>query len=174
MYRAWTVVLVACGGSAPPASAPHNTPPPSPTAAAPAIEPEVIETKQPDPNDPALARQQAIEQARDAGILGSGPPLPAPDGPLDKTSIRREIRAHLKPIQYCYEKQLLDRPALTGTTLVQFLIATDGHVETSVGSGFDPKVDTCVADAVKRIMFPKPDAGGTMQVNYPFTFRPAS
>jgi hypothetical protein len=171
MIRTWVIVLVACGGSAPPASAPQNTPPPPPVA--PAIEPEVIETKQPDPNDPALARQQAIEQAREAGILGTAP-SPAPEGPLDKTTIRREIRAHLKPIQYCYEKQLLDRPTLTGTTLVQFLIATDGHVETSVGSGFDPKVDACVADAVKQIMFPKPDAGGTMQVNYPFTFRPAS
>jgi len=173
MVRASIVLLVACGGSAPPASAPHNTPPPPPVA--PAIEPEVIETKQPDPNDPALARQQAIEQAREAGILGSSDQAtPPPAGPLDKDSIRREIRAHLKPIQYCYEKQLLDRPTLTGTTLVRFLIATDGRVESSEGSGFDPKVDTCVADAVKRITFPKPDAGGTMQVNYPFTFRPAS
>jgi len=174
MYRACTLLLVACGGSAPPASAPQNSP--AAPSTAPAIEPEVVAAKPPDPNDPAVARQQAIEQAREAGILGKpdAPPPPPPAGPLDKDSIRREIRAHIKMITYCYEKQLLDRPTLTGTTLVQFLIATDGHVQSSVGSGFDPKVDTCVAEVVKEIVFPKPDGVGTMQVNYPFSFKPAS
>jgi len=172
MYRASMLLLVACGGSAPPAAAPQNTPPPP--AAAPAIEPEEVAAKPPDPSDPASARQQAIEQAREAGILGNADPAaPPPAGPLDKSSIRREIRAHISRITYCYEKQLIDRPTLTGTTLVQFLIDTDGHVTASEGSGFDPKVDTCVADVVKAIVFPKPGAG-TMKVNYPFTFKPAS
>lgn len=35
-------------------------------------------------------------------------------------------------------------------------------------------VDTCVADAIKAIRFPAPDGGGTMQVRYPFVFRPSS
>lgn len=171
MYRACLIVLVACGGASPP---PRQTAAPAPPPAQP-IEPEVVAAKPPDPNDPAVARQQAIEAAREAGILGNADAAaPPPAGPLDKDSIRREVRAHLKPITFCYEKQLLERPTLAGTTLVEFSIAPDGHVESSVGSGFDAKVDACVADVVKTIVFPKPDTGGALKVNYPFTFKPAS
>lgn len=127
-------------------------------------------------------RQQAIEQARAAGILGttaqqqgpSGPPPPAPAGPLDKASIRREIRAHLKAVRLCYEERLIDEPALQGTTMVTFAIGPDGRVTSATGAGFDGRVDACVADVIKRIPFPAPDGGATVNVSYPFTFKPAS
>jgi hypothetical protein len=57
---------------------------------------------------------------------------------------------------------------------VTLLIGSDGSVVSSTGSGFDAKVDACVADVIKSILFPPPAGGGTMQVNYPFTFRPSS
>jgi outer membrane biosynthesis protein TonB len=126
-----------------------------------------------------LAREQAIEQARAAGILGNasgssaalGPAAAA--GPLDKEAIRREVRAHLKPITLCYEQRLLEDATLQGTTRVTFVIGPDGKVTSSTGAGFDGKVDTCVADVIKGIAFPAPDGRGMMQVNYPFAFRPA-
>jgi hypothetical protein len=137
-----------------------------------------------------LAREQAIEQARAAGILGkqTAPPARAPSatapswavvpptvpaGPLDKASIRREISAHIKPIRLCYEQGLLQDPTLQGTTKVTFLIGPDGSVTSSTGSGFDPQIDPCVADVVKGIVFPAPDGGVPTKVNYPFVFRPA-
>jgi hypothetical protein len=54
---------------------------------------------------------------------------------------------------------------------VQFFITPNGNVTGSVGSGFDGKVSTCVAEVVGRIEFPKPRGGGGVQVNYPFNFR---
>jgi hypothetical protein len=174
--RASIIVLAtACGGATAPAPASPAAP-----AAPQKLEAEEVTTKPPNPNDPEAARQQAIEQARAAGILGDADapkgdaqPETAPAGPLDKDSIRREVRAHIKQVQYCYEKQLLANPTLAGTTLVSFMIVADGHVGASEGSGFDPNVDSCVANVIKDIWFPKPDASGSMQVNYPFTFKPA-
>jgi TonB family protein len=120
-----------------------------------------------------LARQQAIEQARAAGIIGPATPTPPPTGPLDKEAIRREVRAHLDPITLCYELRLLEDATLQGTTTVAFVIGADGSVTSATGSGFDASVDTCVADAVRGIAFPPPTGGGVMHVNYPFRFRPS-
>lgn len=128
------------------------------------------------PDSPGLARRQAIEHARAAGILGKAPapaPQPAPQGPLGQESIRREVRARLGEIRLCYEQRLVDEPTLQGTTRVTFAIGSDGRVLSSTGTGFDPAVDTCVAGVIKAIRFPAPDGGGTMRVNYPFIFRPA-
>jgi len=126
-----------------------------------------------------LAREQAIEQARAVGILGNASgsaaaPPSTPSGPLDKDSIQREIRAHLKPITLCYEQRLLEDATLQGTTEVVFVISANGSVTASSGSGFDQAVDTCVADVVKGIKFPALADGGVMHVRYPFQFRPAS
>ncbi len=89
----------------------------------------------------------------------------------DKQIIRRYIRRNLQKIAYCYEKELLAKPALEGTVNVQFFISPNGTVASSTGAGVDPSVANCVAEVVKAIEFPKPDAG--VQVSYPFIFRPS-
>jgi hypothetical protein len=55
----------------------------------------------------------------------------------------------------------------------QFFITPNGNVASASGSGVDPEVANCVADVIHGIEFPKPKGGGGVQVNYPFTFRPA-
>lgn len=96
------------------------------------------------------------------------------EGDLDKAIIRRYVKRNLQKISYCYEKQLLARPNLSGTVITQFFVAPNGSVTSSQGSGFDYEVATCVADVIHGIEFPKPKNGGGVQVNYPFTFRPAA
>ncbi len=98
---------------------------------------------------------------------------PNAQGDLDKAIIRRYIKRNIQKITYCYEKQLLAKPGLSGTVQTQFFITPNGNVATSSGSGVDPEVANCVADVIKGIEFPKPKGGGGVQVNYPFTFRPA-
>jgi len=93
-------------------------------------------------------------------------------GDLDKAIIRRSIRKNIQKIQYCYEKELLAKPTLAGTVIVQFFIAPSGKVKSSTGSGVDAELARCVATMIKGIEFPKPKGGGGVQVNYPFTFRP--
>jgi outer membrane biosynthesis protein TonB len=98
---------------------------------------------------------------------------PNAQGDLDKAIIRRYIKRNIQKITYCYEKQLLAKPGLSGTVSTQFFITPNGNVASSSGSGVDPEVANCVADVIKGIEFPKPKGGGGVQVNYPFTFRPA-
>jgi outer membrane biosynthesis protein TonB len=98
---------------------------------------------------------------------------PQANGDLDKAIIRRYIKRNIQKITYCYEKQLLAKPGLSGTVATQFFITPNGNVATASGSGVDPEVANCVAAVIKGIEFPKPKGGGGVQVNYPFTFRPA-
>jgi hypothetical protein len=94
-------------------------------------------------------------------------------GDLDKAIIRRYIKRNIPKITYCYEKQLLVKPALAGTVSTQFFISPSGAVAVSNASGVDPEVAACIAAVIKGIEFPKPKGGGGVQVNYPFTFRAA-
>lgn len=98
---------------------------------------------------------------------------PNAQGDLDKAIIRRYIKRNIQKITYCYEKQLLAKPGLSGTVQTQFFITPNGNVASASGSGVDPEVANCVAQVIKNIEFPKPKGGGGVQVNYPFTFRPA-
>ncbi len=95
---------------------------------------------------------------------------PNAQGDLDKAIIRRYIKRNESKIQYCYEKELLAKPYLSGTVSAQFVIQGNGTVANSSGSGVDPNVANCVAGVIKDIEFPKPKGGGGVQVNYPFTF----
>jgi hypothetical protein len=98
---------------------------------------------------------------------------PVAQGGFDKAIIRRYIRGNLPKIQYCYEKQQLSKPALTGRLVVQFYILPSGRVASAAGSGVDPEVASCVADVIKTVEFPKPRNGGVAVV-YPFNFRIAN
>jgi hypothetical protein len=97
----------------------------------------------------------------------------ATQGNLDKQIIRRYVARSLARIRYCYEKQLLADPTLQGTVTVQFVIGADGDVPSANGSGMHPEVASCVATAIKAIQFPKPAGGGSVDVRYPFGFRPS-
>jgi FHA domain len=99
---------------------------------------------------------------------------PTANGDLDKAIIRRYIKRNLAKIQYCYEKELLAKPSLSGTVQTTFLIMPNGTVSSASGNGVDATVASCVASVVKAIEFPKPKNGGSVQVNYPFIFRSTS
>jgi hypothetical protein len=94
-------------------------------------------------------------------------------GDLDKAIIRRYIKRNLDKIQYCYGKKLVDKPKLAGTLAVTFTINTKGQVENAKATGLDPDVASCVAAVISEIEFPKPKTG-TVDVSYPFVFRPTS
>lgn len=99
---------------------------------------------------------------------------PSSVGDLDPYIIRRYIKRNIAKISYCYERELLARPGIAGSVRISFFISPQGTVKSSTGSGFDPTVANCVADVIGAIEFPKPNGGGGVQVNYPFTFHAAS
>ena len=98
---------------------------------------------------------------------------PNAQGDLDKAIIRRYVKRNIQKVKFCYEKALLQKPTLAGTVSTQFFIAPTGVVASSIATGVDPAVSACISAVIKTIEFPKPKGGGGVQVNYPFTFRPA-
>jgi TonB family protein len=95
-------------------------------------------------------------------------------GDLDKNIIRRYIRRKLPRIRYCYESRLAVKNDLSGTVVVQFQISPQGVVQgASAGGMGDKDVESCVADAIRSIQFPKPKGGGFVNVRYPFIFQPS-
>lgn len=113
-----------------------------------------------------------------AGFGGRGAAIPqvrqakaTVDGPLDRDIVRRIVRAHINEVRSCYNAGLTNNPELGGRVEIQFVIDGDGKVETSVVSETtlpDSSVSACIAKAVKRWQFPKPQGGGSVTVGYPF------
>jgi hypothetical protein len=97
--------------------------------------------------------------------------VPDLHGSLSKELIRREIGRHINEVRFCYESQLISQPDLQGRVAIKFIIAPTGAVmnavvdQTDVGS---PKVESCIAAAVRRMSFPAPEGGGLVIVTYPF------
>jgi hypothetical protein len=97
-------------------------------------------------------------------------------GALDKDIIRRIVRRHINEVRYCYEQELVKRPALAGRLSVGFTIAGSGQVIASVMQSSTlaaPGAESCIVNAVKRWEFPRPEGGGIVIVSYPFQLTPA-
>jgi TonB family protein len=92
-------------------------------------------------------------------------------GAIDKDIIRRIVRAHINEVRHCYNQGLVKDPNLKGRVAIQFTIGPSGNVPVAVvqeSSIKDTSVGQCIAKAVKRWSFPKPDGGGNVVVTYPF------
>ncbi len=101
---------------------------------------------------------------------------PEVDGALDRDLLRRIVRAHISEVRYCYNQGLSDGSRLAGRVDVQFTIGPSGDVSASsiASSTLDhDATEVCIAKAVKRWKFPKPEAGDAV-VTYPFVLRPDS
>jgi outer membrane biosynthesis protein TonB len=119
---------------------------------------------------------------RGAGRLG-GRHAHAPDvvpgtaqvrGALDKEIIRRIIRRHINEVKFCYEKELAKKPDLYGRVMIQFTISGTGAVVSSIVQSStmnNSSVEQCIAGAVHRWEFPKPQGGGVVIVSYPFVLK---
>ncbi|MFN2547294.1 MAG: AgmX/PglI C-terminal domain-containing protein [Myxococcales bacterium] len=97
-------------------------------------------------------------------------------GGLSREVINRVIQKHMNEIKYCYEKELTKDPGLYGKITVLFMIEGTGRVgealvqQTTMAS--EP-VESCIVNHVRRWMFPSPQGGGTVQVTYPYVFKPS-
>lgn len=99
-------------------------------------------------------------------------------GSLPKEAIVNTIRADLKALRLCYERELMKTPTLEGKLVVKFLIGADGKVHSADDASDEPfpsaKVTACVLARFKAMKFPKPNGGGEVIVKYPFIFKSAS
>ncbi len=117
-----------------------------------------------------------------AGFGGRGTRVPTVrqakaevQGALDKDIIRRIVRAHINEVRYCYNQALARDPNAKGRVAVQFTIGGTGKVPSAVvqeSTMKDAGVGNCIAQAVRRWTFPKPEGGGSVIVTYPFVLEP--
>lgn len=113
------------------------------------------------------------KEARVASIKTEAPEV---DGSLDSESIAKVVRARLRSIQDCYEKELKRNSSLAGKIEVEFTIGEGGDVEearVSSNKMGSAEVGDCIVSRVRRWKFPQPK-GGSVTVNYPFIFTPSS
>ncbi len=98
-------------------------------------------------------------------------------GGLDKGVIDGQIRKHILQIRLCYEKELLaSAKPFSGRISTHFVIGSEGKVtaaEVSSTSINNSKVESCVIEVEKSILFPNPVGGGNVEVDYPFSFQPS-
>lgn len=93
------------------------------------------------------------------------------DGELAPRVVRHYMKRNSARLEYCFEKDQLERPG-TRTVVVTFVI--DTTVQSATAAGAHDDLDTCIADVVRSIEFPKgpthvayylryhrPDAGST-------------
>jgi hypothetical protein len=73
---------------------------------------------------------------------------------LDKAIVRRYIKRQQAKLQYCYVRELLVTPDLSGTVVANIEIAPDGSTTRSHADGVDEWVESCVAGVLKNIEFP--------------------
>ena len=100
---------------------------------------------------------------------------PTVKGGLDEAVITRYLTRKLPRLQACYEQRLRVKPALQGTVTLEFAIETRGHVAAYKATGLDDQAaETCMANVIKTIAFPKPTNAGLVIATYPLTLRPAA
>lgn len=126
--------------------------------------------------DSGYGRGQSRIGSKDAKVPKIIPGEPVVQGSLDRETIRRVIRRHRNEYRYCYEKELNQKRDLNGKIKVKFTIAGNGSVIASQVVESTMKnagVENCLADKIKRWVFPAPKGGGIVVVTYPFIFKPS-
>ena len=103
------------------------------------------------------------------------PGKPEVKGSLHTETIKKVIKQHHHKMLLCYEKQQFKDRDLKGTVTLQLIIAPTGKVKMSKISAStmdNPTVESCLAAAAEKWVFPEPKGGDVVFVTYPFTFEP--
>ena len=98
-----------------------------------------------------------------------------PRGGMDPDVIRTILLNHVPQFRECYQKELdSSEKVFGGFGKFNFIIASSGYVSRArvdLDNGVPKSVNKCIIRELKRISFPKPQGGGTVEVNQPFNFR---
>jgi TonB family protein len=119
-------------------------------------------------------RVAGLGEIRDRGSMTIG--TPTVDGALTQAEVTRVVSRYGGSLRYCYERGLAKSDGkLAGEIRVDFTIGATGVVSrASLGSASlsDPSVQSCVLSRFRRMRFPPPLEGGTVEVRFPVAFSP--
>ncbi len=100
---------------------------------------------------------------------------------LDPDYIQARLEEDMIPgARHCFNRLLVDNPGYSGTVIMKFSIVADEELggvveEVSLGESAgikDEGMRSCLEDAMYELMFDPPEAGGSVQVEYPLEFEP--
>ena len=93
---------------------------------------------------------------------------------LTRKEIFNTIGPKAKPFQVCYEAALFINPELKGELVIGFIVDKTGLISKSeiISRTLEnPRMETCLSEALGKIVFPEPREGAVM-VTYPLFFQP--
>ncbi len=95
-------------------------------------------------------------------------------GRLEPEQIAKVIKAGLEPLRRCYERSLRTAPALEARLTLAVRIGPDGRVQradANAASELPPELERCIAGEAGRLLFPKPEGGGSMVFEVPLNLK---
>jgi TonB family protein len=104
---------------------------------------------------------------------GDAAPLVSGTGRIAPEVMRSTVRKRFGVLRGCYEAALSRNAAATGTVTVRFVIGPTGQVVRASDDGStltDRVAVQCVVGAMRKMTFPPPSGGGTVEVVYPVRF----
>ena len=86
-----------------------------------------------------------------------------------QASIRRSLHDRIDRFEYCYDRELISEPGLSGTINVGFTVEADGRVSLVGAAGMGKRaLEDCIEEVIHTIAFPGPET--TLGVTLPITF----
>ena len=95
-------------------------------------------------------------------------------GSLDPEKVREVVSSQRADLRGCYERAMLENPALSGTCTVRIVVARDGTVGLASMHGSSLRslsMERCVLQRARTWRFPPPADGRAAAIEYPLIFR---
>jgi hypothetical protein len=102
------------------------------------------------------------------------PKDPPRSGHLEPEQIAKVIKAGLDPLRRCYERSLRARPGLEARLTLAVRVGPDGRVQRAAANGaqeLPQELEQCLASEAGRLLFPKPEGGGSMSFEVPINLK---
>jgi hypothetical protein len=107
------------------------------------------------------------------------PKDPPRSGHLPPEQIAAVIKAGLEPLRRCYERSLRTQPALEARLTLAVRVGPDGRVQRAAASAsardgaerLPQELEQCIAREAGRLLFPKPEGGGSMSFEVPINLK---
>jgi len=115
---------------------------------------------------------QAGARADESNAMAT-PGDPSINGSLDDAVVRRVAGENRADLTRCYQMGLADDRALSGQVNIRFSIAPTGGVRAALLTNStleNDDVETCILKEIELWVFPTPEDGDAVEVEYPFDF----
>lgn len=136
--------------------------------------PDLVQPQAPRPAPRHRAAQRTIAPQLPPTVAttmapdGETPAVPALPSYLDRPAVRDRLLRARDQVKQCYDSRLVADPTLAGMVSASFDILPGGRVTSSLASGVDSDLASCVRHVLDGLTFGK--SRHRLQVHYPFRF----